>query len=466
MSHQSSNTNRREDAETATIPPVAETATIPVVAETATVSKRTVETGRALVHKSVEEQDQVIDALLQRQDVEIERVPVGRVVAEPPASRQEGDTWVFPILEEVLVVEKRLLLKEELHIRTAISHQHVQENVRLRRETVTIETQEGNHAMSDQVSTQTMGDAASYDPIQHENQLVAVYDTEAHAEAARDELLRAGIPSSAVRVVQRPEGTSADTVTTGERDEGFWGAIKSIFAPEEDVTAYHHAVDRGHAMVLVTVESGMDRSRAIEILEQTNPIDFDAKLHEWRQSGYDYSQPPARSGMAQSSGAGMQTMGGATAGQTTAATSSAADRTRAVDSPDTIKVIEERLRVGKRDVAAGAVRVRSYVVERPVEEQVRLREERVRLERRPVDREATPEELSGAFGEHTIEARATAEEAVVAKEARVVEEIGIRKEADERTETIRDTVRHTEVDVDDTTGTQRPVPPTNTTPRT
>jgi len=117
---------------------------------------------------------------------------------------------------------------------------------------------------------------------------------------------------------------------------------------------------------------------------------------------------------------------------------------------DTIKVVQERLRIGKREVAQGAVRVRSYVVERPVEEQVRLHEERIAVDRRPVDRPATAGDAN-LFQEKTIEARATAEEAVVAKEARVVEEIGIRKEATERTETVRDTVRETKVDVDDQT---------------
>ena len=132
---------------------------------------------------------------------------------------------------------------------------------------------------------------------------------------------------------------------------------------------------------------------------------------------------------------------------------------------ETVKVMEERLRVGKREVAGGAVRVRSYVVERPVEEQVRLRDERVSVDRRPVDRPATADEMA-LFKEHTIEARATSEEAVVSKEARVVEEIGIHKEANERTETVHDTVRKTEVEVDDQSksGTSRSDTSTSGTP--
>ena len=118
--------------------------------------------------------------------------------------------------------------------------------------------------------------------------------------------------------------------------------------------------------------------------------------------------------------------------------------------PEPVPVVEEQLRVGKRETGHGRVRVRSYVVETPVNEQVQLTEERVSIERRPVDRPVTG---ADAFQERSIEAETRGEEAVVSKEARVVEEIGLRKEAETRTETISDTVRHTEVEIeDDTTG--------------
>ena len=119
---------------------------------------------------------------------------------------------------------------------------------------------------------------------------------------------------------------------------------------------------------------------------------------------------------------------------------------------ETLQVVEERLVVGKREVNRGRVRVRSYVVERPVEAQVRLHEERVEIERRPVDRPVTAADAN-LFQERVIEATATSEEAVVGKEARVVEEIGIHKEAADRVETVRDTVRRTEVEVDDAAST-------------
>ena len=113
--------------------------TIPVVREFVHINKRTVETGRVVVHKTTVERDETVEAMLLREDLQVERVPVGRVVAEAPAPRREGDLLVVPILEEVLVVEKRLMLKEELHIRTLRSEQAVTETVRLREEQVTVD---------------------------------------------------------------------------------------------------------------------------------------------------------------------------------------------------------------------------------------------------------------------------------------------------------------------------------------
>jgi len=112
-----------------------------------------------------------------------------------------------------------------------------------------------------------------------------------------------------------------------------------------------------------------------------------------------------------------------------------------------LPVVEEELQVGKREVERGGVRVFSHMSERPVEEEVRLREERARVERRPVDRPATEADLA-TFKEGTIEVRERGEEAVVSKQARVIEEVVVGKESTERTETVRDSVRRTDVDVE------------------
>jgi uncharacterized protein (TIGR02271 family) len=127
---------------------------------------------------------------------------------------------------------------------------------------------------------------------------------------------------------------------------------------------------------------------------------------------------------------------------------------RSAEGEEVIPVAEEELNVGKREVNRGRVRIHSHVVERPVEEQVNLREEHVQVERRPVEGSLR----SGAtdnddlFRERTIEMEERSEEAVVGKEARVREELVVRKDVDQKTETVSDTVRRTEVEVEDERG--------------
>lgn len=112
-----------------------------------------------------------------------------------------------------------------------------------------------------------------------------------------------------------------------------------------------------------------------------------------------------------------------------------------------VPVVEEQIRIGKRTVEGGGVRVRSRVEEVPVEESVSLREERVHVERRPADRPVTDADVR-AIKEGDIEVTERSEEAVVAKSARVVEEVVINKEVVERDKTVRDSVRRTEVEVE------------------
>ena len=118
------------------------------------------------------------------------------------------------------------------------------------------------------------------------------------------------------------------------------------------------------------------------------------------------------------------------------------------DSGQTVPVVEEELSVAKGKVANGGARVTSSVSETPVEKKVTLREERVSAERRPADRKLGADEAEAAFEEKTVEMMGTKEEAEVQKEARVVGEVALNKETEEREETLRDTVRKTDVKVE------------------
>jgi uncharacterized protein (TIGR02271 family) len=125
--------------------------------------------------------------------------------------------------------------------------------------------------------------------------------------------------------------------------------------------------------------------------------------------------------------------------------------TAAGKEEEVIPLAEEELQVGKRTVDRGTTTIRRYVVHRPVEEQVTLRDETVSVERR---RPVTPGEAgvpAGAFEERTVEVHQTAEEPVVSKTAHVAEEVVVHKESTERTETVRDDVRREEVEIQNPT---------------
>ena len=278
--------------------------------------------------------------------------------------------------------------------------------------------------------------------------LTAMYDTRDEADEAQRQLVGLGIPSDEISIHGGETGTAAETA---EEEPGFWA---SLFMPDADRQMYAEGVQRGGYLLTVQVQEDLQEA-ALDVLEGSGAVDLDAQAATWRQDGW------------QASGAGDPAVVGAVSGAAAATTGMAetdaayrpeprAD-VRSLGGHEVIQAAEEQLVVGKREVGRGGVRVRSYVTERPVEEQVELRQERVSVERRPVNRELAPGDA--AFQERTIEAVERGEEAVVSKTARVTEEIGIRKDVEHETEMVRDTVRKQEVEVEDD---RRPRKPTGT----
>jgi uncharacterized protein (TIGR02271 family) len=173
-----------------------------------------------------------------------------------------------------------------------------------------------------------------------------------------------------------------------------------------------------------------------------------------------WDQPPADDTYASIAGTATTTEAMERADYTAASTGAGvSDRVGAEDVA--IPVVEEELKVGKRETESGGVRVTTRVEERPVVEQVTLREERVDVERRPVDRPVTDADLA-AVQEGVFEVQERSEELVVDKQARIVEEVVINKDVAERTETIQDTVRRTDVDVREIPGETRTTGYSNT----
>jgi uncharacterized protein (TIGR02271 family) len=262
--------------------------------------------------------------------------------------------------------------------------------------------------------------------------VVGVFNSYEAAERAAAELEGQGFERSTIQIkaTQSDSVSSSSAVaggsTASDRDDGT-GVMASIrhffrelFNDDEDsVGNYSEAVRRGGAVV--TVEADESRSElARQALQGAGAVDIDEQVSSWRGqgwSGHDAEAAPYSREQATS------------------------------ERENVVPVVQEELEVGKRQVSGGAVRVVSRVVSRPVSEQVELRTERASIERHPVDRPATEADLA-AFQDRTIEVREMSERPVVSKTAHVVEEVVVGKQVSTETQTVEDTVRRTEVEVE------------------
>lgn len=258
--------------------------------------------------------------------------------------------------------------------------------------------------------------------------VVGLFKSTVEAQNVKHELINEGYSAENIRVVANEESTG----TTGgyasgaggsqSQGTGMMASIKNFFnsftdADESDRNYYSEGVSRGGAILSITVPD----NRADEVADRLDHYG-------------------ARNVDAQSSTTAATAAGTTTAGRSTTDTTA-------------IPVVEEELQVGKRQVRRGGVRVYSHLVETPVEENVQLREEHVRVQRSSVNRPASEADFQALKG-GAIELTETAEEAVVSKQARVVEEVTVGKDVTARTETVKDTVRHTEVEVENITPDQ------------
>jgi len=267
--------------------------------------------------------------------------------------------------------------------------------------------------------------------------VVGVFETESQARQVLDELIGIGVPRDDIHLSSASNaagdvasgGASLHGRTPEHRSGGFTGWLESVFGADDtsERTRYSGAVTHGRTVLAVDANDA-ERERVIEIMNSRGALDVD---EDSRMYG---------------------------ASEATTRGLSSADIAGRSGEERTIPVVEEELQVGKRAVQRGAVRVYSRVIEEPVEETVELREEKVRIERRPVNRPVTSAD-EALLRDQSIELTETVEEPVVQKQARVVEEVVVGKDVTERTETVRDTVRRTEVQTEnlasETTGNYR-----------
>jgi uncharacterized protein (TIGR02271 family) len=258
--------------------------------------------------------------------------------------------------------------------------------------------------------------------------VIGVFDSASQAQTAVEQLINAGFSRSNIDLSARTGDYTNDTHVDEDHNSGIGGFFRSLFGGDDDeeTTRYTNVASRG-SLVTVHAQSQDEAERAADVLDEFGAVDVNERAATY----------------------GNTTTTNASTGftGTDALTTNTTDRVLPTDTDQTIKVVEENLQVGKREVERGGVRVRSRIVERPVEESLRLREERVSIQRTPVNRPATEADLN-AFQGNQIEVIQHAEVPVVAKTANVVEEISVGKDVTEREEVIHDTVRKTDVQVD------------------
>ncbi len=285
--------------------------------------------------------------------------------------------------------------------------------------------------------------------------LVAVYKSRAQAERARDRLMQLGIPATDIRL---SADAGREPGLESEHRGGFWDWLFGDDIPEHDRNWYDTNLRGDRTALSILVRDEAERGRVTEVLDEFDPIDFDntsaVSMAETGVAG------PVGS-IAGSGTAGAGSMSTRAVAQTPPAGATPSVGGVSSERDQVIPVVKEELDVGKR-ATERRYRIRTYVVERPVEETVTLRDERVIIEHRPVagERAVGDAELPQQREYEVIERH---EEPVVAKQARRVEDVVVRKEADERTEVVRDTVRETKVDVDKE-GTERAKNPLNRNP--
>lgn len=239
---------------------------------------------------------------------------------------------------------------------------------------------------------------------------------------------------------------------------GLASGLKRLGVGDDDANTYAEGLKRGGT--LVTVNTDNERAdAAVGVMRRVGAVEIDKRAAEWREGGWrgfaetetlrPHVTPDAdgRAARRDDRGAEITAEHEPVRAQALAGAPAATDEFAVPPAEVAIPVVSEELEVGKREVERGGFRVQKRVSEVPVEQDVTLREERVNVDRRPADYTFHGSDAE-AFQESVVEIREAYEELILNKKARVVEEVVINKDVDERTETVRETLRKTEVEVE------------------
>jgi len=294
--------------------------------------------------------------------------------------------------------------------------------------------------------------------------VVGIFEYTSEAQEAQKYLLANGFSNDNVDIKVSSTGTISDTSgyegTTGstldtsetyktdnstwdttspykkeDNSDGIAGFFRNLFGDDDDEVPRYSEAGRKGTIVTVHARTADEAEAAARILDNFGAVD----VNENSSKAFDSSSISA---------VDSSSVSAVDSSYSSDDNSYTSDVVSPTTDSTSIPIIEEELQVGKREVQTGGVRLKSRIVERPVEESIRLRQEFVNVERTTVNRVATDADFN-TFKEGTIEIIEHAEVPVVSKEARVVEEVSFGKEVTEREEVISDTVRRTEVETEE-----------------
>ncbi|RAU83034.1 YsnF/AvaK domain-containing protein [Pontibacter arcticus] len=260
--------------------------------------------------------------------------------------------------------------------------------------------------------------------------VIGIFEKGIDAQTAVQKLESSSISRQNIDIAN-PSATS-DRVQSGtvENTDGVSNFFSNLFGGNDDAKKHTEVARRGW-VVTVHANTKQEAERVAEILDNSGAVDVDERAQQY---------------MGQSTTAQGTDM---TSRQTTQTPGNTNQRG---GSDMSIPIIEENMQVGKRQVETGGARIRSRIIEKPVQENMRLREEHINIERNAVNRPATDKDFAN-FKEGELNITEHKEVPIVNKEARVVEEIRVNKTTEEHNETVRGTVRKTDVQVDKTNPT-------------
>ncbi len=248
--------------------------------------------------------------------------------------------------------------------------------------------------------------------------IVTLFDTTDHAEAARRNLEAAGFAGSDISMVGNKTLAASGQAL---REPGLWHRLFGREIEQHEAIVYGRAVESGGVVLTLRVAEN-DIPRAMGILNAHQAVDV-------QERAVKQGLIPA-----------------AVAAAVTRPVAAPAPITTPISKDQVLRLAEEQLDVGKRLVQDGTTRIRRFVTVKPVEAQVTLHEEHAQVVRRAVSDPKFLKDID--WSDQTIEVMETAEEAVVSKSARVAEEVVISKEGTDRVQTVKDTVRRQQVEVE------------------